>query len=138
MIGMHGGNCYDGANLAYSYDTCTSLWWSDIAYGNSWDSRILRGQEPVDMLFQCFAHRRAPMLSLHMVPPAERNPAGLAAIQAAIAAYKRYRPLMHKRTVLKDGSGVLWTGPNGERTHWSFIPHAGREANKVYLLGDRS
>lgn len=134
MLAMHGGNCYEGANLAYSYDTCTSLWWGDISYGNSWDSRILRGQEPVDMLFQCFAHKRAPMLSLYLVPPAERNPASLAAIQRAIAAYKQYRPLMHRRTVLKDGTGVLWTGPNGERTLWSFVAHAGREANRVYPL----
>jgi len=120
MLGMHGGNCYEGAALAYSYDSCTSLWWGDFAYGKSFDSQILRGAEPIDMLFQCFAHRRAPMLSLHMVPIAERNAAAQATIKETIALYKQARPFMQRRTVLKDGAGVLWENDQGQPWLFSF------------------
>ena len=128
MLGMHGGNCYDGLNLAYSYDTCTSLWWGEYNNGNSWDCRILRGQEPVDMLFQCFAHKRAPMLSLHMVPAAERQPAAQETIKQTIALYKKLRPLMQRRTVLKDNAGVLWENDAGQPVLYSFRtqPPAGK------------
>ncbi|MEI6084101.1 MAG: hypothetical protein WCS70_07340 [Verrucomicrobiota bacterium] len=134
MLGMYGGNTYADDMLGYSYNTATSLWWGEYHDGTSFDCRILRGQEPVDMLFQCFAHKRAPMMTLHLVPRAEWNPAAAAALKELFAQYKAVRHLMQKRTVLKDNAGVLWEGPKGEQTLFAFRDGGGRQANRVYRL----
>jgi hypothetical protein len=138
MLGMHGGNTYEGDLLGYSYHTATSLWWGEYHDATSFDCRILRGQEPVDMLFQCFAHKRAPMLSLHHVPRAEWNPPAAAALKELFATYKAVRHLMQKRTVLKDNAGVLWENAAGQPLLFSFTTqkHANTECqpNKVYRL----
>jgi hypothetical protein len=138
MLGMHGGNTYDGEFAGYAYNSATPLQWGDYYGPNAYDSHILRGQAPVDMLFQCIAHKRVPMLSATNVPRAEWHAGNLAAMQQIFADYKRHRDLMQKRTVLKDGTGVLWENAAGRPIFFSFTPHqrAGQscEPNRVYCL----
>jgi hypothetical protein len=109
--GLHGGNIYAGDLLGYSYNTVIALWFNDgEGHDANYDNRILRGQAPVDMLFQCIAHKRIPALNLHLVPRAEWHAPSVAAIKTVLALYKAQRHRMIRRTVLKDGLGVRWDG----------------------------
>lgn len=113
--GLHGGNVYVGDLLGYSYDTTISLHHTEYE-----DAAILRGQAPVEELFRCLAHRRAPAMSFHNVPRSEWNAAAAAAMKDYFAMYKAARGGMKRRTVLPDGAGVLWEGSDGSRWLWSF------------------
>jgi hypothetical protein len=147
--GLHGGNIYAGDLLGYSYNTVIALWFNDgEGHDANYDNRILRGQAPVDMLFQCIAHKRIPALNLHLVPRAEWHAPSVAAIKAVLALYKAQRHRMIRRTVLKDGLGVRWDGgdqpvlfafkaapaPAGARDAASGQPVGSVAANHAYLL----
>jgi hypothetical protein len=110
--GLHGGNVYAGDLLGYSYNTVIALWFNDHKEGEKpyFENRILRGQAPVDLLFQCVAHKRIPALGLHLVPRAEWHVPSVAEIKRVLALYKAQRHRMIRRTVLKDGLGVRWDG----------------------------
>jgi hypothetical protein len=110
--GLHGGNVYAGDLLGYSYNTVIALCFNDHKEGEEpyFENRILRGQAPVDLLFQCVAHKRIPALGLHLVPRAEWHVPSVAEIKRVLALYKAQRHRMIRRTVLKDGLGVRWDG----------------------------
>ncbi len=122
MLGMHGGNTYEGDLLGYSYNSATALQWGEFSYANAVDCRILRGEESPDILFQCLAHKRAPMLSVHMVPRDQWHPANAEAMQTMFRAYKAVRHRMQRRTVLKDGA-VQWDSDVGPAILFSLVPH---------------
>jgi len=109
--GLHGGNVYAGDLLGYSYNTVIALWFNDGAgHDSNYENRILRGQAPVDLLFQCIAHKRIPSLNFHLVPRAEWHAPSVAELKRVLALYKTQRHRMIRRTVLKDGMGVRWDG----------------------------
>lgn len=121
-LGLYGDDPYRGEDLGYSYDTAIhSPHTPDTK--QPWDSDILRGKQPIDFLFRCLAHKRAPNLSLSFVPKAERNAGAIVELRALFSAYKQVRHLMHKRTILKNNLGVLWESLNGqERVLFTFTP----------------
>jgi len=133
---MHGGNIYGGDLLGYSYNTGISLSYNDDS-GQLVDqtAEILRGRQPIDELFQCFAHKRIVGITWS-VPRSEWNPESIQQIKELFASYKANRLLMQKRTVLKDGAGVLWENKEGKTVLFSFRDQVlnGRQvsANKVY------
>lgn len=106
--GLHGGNVYAGDLLGYSYNTAIALSFGDG--DETYENRILRGQVPVDMLFQCIAHKRIPTLNFHLIPRSEWHAPSCAAIKEVLALYRDQRHRMIRRTVLKDGQGVRWDG----------------------------
>lgn len=147
--GLHGGNVYAGDLLGYSYNTVISLWINEgEGHDANYENRILRGQAPVDMLFQCLAHKRIPSLNFHLVPRAEWHAPSVATIKEVLAIYKTQRHRMVRRTVLKDGLGVRWDGgdqpvffafkpapaPAGTRDAMSGAAVDAFEANHAYLL----
>lgn len=138
MLGMHGGNVYEGDLLGYSYNSATPLQWGEYHGVNSYDTKFLTGEAPLDLLFQCIAHKRVPMLSLHLVPRAQWNAEAARAIRQLFAEYKRVRPRMQKRTVLDGGAGVLWENEDGQPLLFSFVRQtfagAVREPNRLYEL----
>ena len=150
--GLHGGNIYAGDLLGYSYSTTIALWFNDGGddHSNNYETRILRGQAPIDMLFQCIAHKRVPGLHLHNVPRAEWHAPSVAAIKEVLALYRAQRHRMIRRTVLKDGLGVRWDGgdqsvlfafkaapaPTGTRDAASGESVATLSPNHAYLLGE--
>jgi hypothetical protein len=111
-IGLHAGDVYAGDRLGYSYNTT-------ISCPERLDE-ILTGQAPVDWLFQCLAHKRVPHFGFHKIPRAKWHAPSVAAIKDALALYKAHRDRMHRRTVLKDGRGVLWEDRQGNRLLFSF------------------
>ena len=127
--GMHGGDIYAGELLGYSYDTAINLW--NSAYT---DTAILRGEAPVEMLFRCLAHRRAPPFSLHEVPRVQWDAKSTAGIKDCCAMYRAARNIMMRRTVLKHDLGVVWEGRGGERLIWSFQQQRWKENRAVDLL----
>jgi len=106
--GLHGGNVYAGDLLGYSYNTAIALSFGDG--DETYENRILRGQVPIDMLFQCIAHKRIPTLNFHLIPRSEWHAPSCAAIKEVLALYRDQRHRMIRRTVLKDGQGVRWDG----------------------------
>jgi hypothetical protein len=148
--GLHGGNVYAGDLLGYSYNTVIALWFGDHQEGEdpAFENRILRGQAPVDLLFQCLAHKRVPSLNFHTVPRAEWHAPSVAEIKRVLALYKTQRHCMIRRTVLKDGIGVRWDGGDqpllfaftaapalpGTRDAASGKPVDSFTANHAYLL----
>lgn len=150
--GLHGGNIYAGDLLGYSYNTVIALWFNEGEGADAFhENRILRGQAPVDVLFQCIAHKRIPALSFHLVPRAEWHPPSVAEIKRVLAIYRTHRHRMIRRTVLKDGLGVRWDGgdrallfafkaapaPAGARDATSGEPVTALRPNHAYLLEAR-
>jgi hypothetical protein len=148
--GLHGGNIYAGDLLGYSYNTVIALWFGDHKEGEdpAFENRILRGKAPVDILFQCLAHKRIPSLNFHTVPRADWHAPSVAEIKRVLALYQTQRHRMLRRTVLKDGLGVRWDGgdqpllfafkaapaPAGARDAASGEAVGTLCANHVYLL----
>ncbi len=149
--GLHGGNIYAGDLLGYSYNTTIALWFNETVSdhdANNHECKILRGEAPIDMLFQCIAHKRIPSLHFHLVPRAEWHGPSVAAIKEVLALYKTQRHRMIRRTVLKDGLGVRWDGGDqpllcafkgapalqGARDAVTGEPVDVFEPNRVYLL----
>jgi hypothetical protein len=124
--GLHGGDVYAGELLGYSYDSTIAL--------EHEGRELLRGEEPPEVLFRCLAHRRAPEVRLTEVPRAEWSAAAMAAMKLYFAMYKQARGAMHRRTVLKDGLGVLWHGAGGERVFWSFREQIWNDGRPVDVL----
>lgn len=122
-LGLFRGNVYEGPLLPYSYDTCTSLWWGENVFANSIDSQMLRGTYPTGLLFECFAHRRCPMLSMNLVPRDQWHPASVAAIKRIIADYRAARPRMHRRTLLKDRPAVVWDNDAAQPLEFDLTTH---------------
>lgn len=58
----------------------------------------------------------------------------MAAMKLYFAMYKQARGAMHRRTVLKDGLGVLWQGFDGERVLWSFREQTWNDDRPVDVL----
>lgn len=109
--GLHAGNIYADDLVGYSYNTSIALWFNESDNHNAnFENRILRGEAPIDMLFQCLAHKRAPSMNLHLVPRAQWHAPSVIAIRETLAVYKAQRHRMVRRTVLKDGLGVRWDG----------------------------
>ncbi len=149
--GLHGGNVYAGDLLGYSYNTVIALCFNDGREGEdaNYENRILRGRAPVDLLFQCLAHKRVPSLNFHLVPHAEWHAPSVAAIKQVLALYRSQRHRMIRRTVLKDELGVRWDGgdrpvffafkaapaPTGARDAVSGAVVTTLNPNHVYLLG---
>ncbi len=113
-LGLHGGDMYTGDDMGYSYDTAIHCP-INPATQQAVDCDILRGKLPIDTLFRYLSHRRAPNLSMSLVPKEERCPKAIAQIREIFTAYRKVRNLMHKRTILKDGQGVLWDSADGLR-----------------------
>ncbi len=146
--GLHGGNIYADDLLGYSYNTVIALWYGGQDGYDNYENHILRGVAPVDMLFQCLAHKRVPSLNFHLVPRAEWHAPSVAAIKELLALYKAQRHRMIRRTVLKDGLGVRWDGGDrsllfafrdGPAEHGTVDAVTGESAtavraNGVYLL----
>ena len=110
--GLHGGNVYAGELLGYSYNTSISMNFHDTNLENAstYETKLLHGEEPVDMLFQYLAHKRVPSLTFHRVPREEWHAPSIAEIKRVLAIYRNQRQRMIRRTVLKNGLGVLWDG----------------------------
>lgn len=148
--GLHGGNVYAGDLLGYSYNTGIALWFNDSgdSHATNYENRILCGEEPIDMLFQCIAHKRVPVLNFHLVPRIEWHAPSVAVIKELLALYKAQRHRMIRRTVLKEGIGVRWDGGDnsllfafreGPAEHGTVDAVTGESAtavraNRVYLL----
>lgn len=120
--GLHGGNIYDGDLLGYSYDTVIGLHYKEPtdAEGKDQANEILTGRRPLDLLFQCFGHKRVPTFAFHLVPRDHWSPQAVAAIKELFASYKKVRGRMVRRTVLKGGSGVRWDNASGPSVLFSF------------------
>lgn len=118
-LGLHGGDPYAGEMLGYAYDS--NIHMPSVPGGSHYDGfadcEILKGRAPVDELFRCLAHRRAPNLSISRVPPEQRDPGAIEALRGLFSVYKKVRGDMHRRTVLKGGRGVHWVSANGRRQH---------------------
>lgn len=125
--GCHGGNIYRDHLLGYAYETVIGLRYKDAESGQ-WTEDLtlamIRGDEPLDMLFRCFAHMRVPSTHLYDVPRDEWDPEAVAGIKRIFALYRAHRDHMDVRTVLKDDAGVLWEGRDGSRTLWTFKAQA--------------
>lgn len=113
LIGLHGGDIYQGDLLGYSYD-------SHIGSPDGLLWECLRGERALDDLFHLFAHKRVPLIDFHRVPREAWDEAAVAGIKALFSIYKMCRSHMRRRTVLKGGRGVLWENDAGERLLWSF------------------
>src|ERR1019366_6857326 len=100
--GLHGGNIYEGELLGYSYNTMIGLWFGSGAPTDQADCQIIRGELPLDMLFQCIAHKRVPSLSFNLVAREKWHAPSVALIKELLAVYKNHRQWMQKRTVLKN------------------------------------
>lgn len=120
MCGLHGGNVYEGDLLGYSYNSNIALGWGGMPEGHYFEHDILRGKEPIDLLFQCIAHKRAPLMTFHRVPREEWEAQSAAAMQELFAMYKAQRHLMQKRTVLHDDAGVLWENETDQSLLFAF------------------
>jgi hypothetical protein len=132
--GLHGGDVYAGDLLGYSYDTAISLP-ADVA-GD--ERAMLRGEASVDLLFRCLAHRRVPKMQFLQVPPAEWSAQGADALKRLFAMYRKARPFMQRRTVLKEDRGVLWDGASGERVLWTFVAQRREEDDAEDLLTEEA
>ena len=110
--GLHGGNIYAGDLLGYSYNTSIALWFNDSGDDHSanYENRILRGQVPIDMLFQCIAHKRVPGLNFHLLSRSEWDGPSVTEIKRVLSLYRSQRHRMIRRTVLKDDLGIRWDG----------------------------
>lgn len=110
--GLHGGNVYAGDLLGYSYNTAIGLWYNEGGndHSNTFEMRVLKGEEPLDVLFQCIAHKRVPGLHFHVVPRAQWHAPTVTAIKELLDVYRNQRHRMIRRTVLKDNVGVRWDG----------------------------
>jgi hypothetical protein len=69
---------------------------------------------------------------LSVAPAGQVAFANAAALKGYFAAYRQYRPVMSRRTVLQDGSGVLGEGPGGRQTFFALADHGDRHACRVY------
>lgn len=148
--GLHGGNVYADNLLGYSYNTGIALWFNDGGHdqASNYENRILRGEQAVDLLFQCLAHKRVPALNFHLVPRNEWHAPSVAEIKRVLAIYKTQRHRMIRRTLLKDGLGVRWDGgdqpvlfafkaapaPAGARDAATGETVGSFEANHAYFL----
>ncbi len=115
--GLHGGDVYAGDQLGFSYDTMISFWNTETSFAD-----MLRGKASTETLFRCLAHRRAPSVEYKDFGAREEwSPSAVAAIKELFAMYRAARGEMHKRTVLEDDMGVLWSDPSGRPAIlWSF------------------
>lgn len=142
--GLHGGNVYEGDALAFSYNTQIGLHYGSSTFGQAesvdFADMVLRGKEPFDLLFRCFAHARVPSFNFHRVPREEWSPVAVTKIKALFADYKTHRHLLESRTVLPDDVGVVWDNAAGTPLLFSFRTHSrnGRTypAETVHLLPD--
>lgn len=132
--GLHGGDVYAGDQLGFSYNTNIALWYGTGEATETLDAQILRGEQPLDRLFECLAHKRVPMFTMHVQPREKWHPQRVEAIRRLFAAFKRVRPRMHKRTVLPGQTGVLWEGARGERTLFALTDHAEYRRGQIYQL----
>lgn len=151
--GLHGGNVYADDLLPLSYQTVTSLQYADDgSRDRDQFALILRGERPIDLLFQCFAHQRVPNCAPQRVPREQWDATAVQAIKDLYAVYRAQRHRMLRRTLLPGGQGVLWDDgtASGEQLLWSFqaqpwptpatdaltgTPATGElAANRVYLV----
>ena len=114
-VGLHGGNIYRDDLLGYSYNTVIGLTYKADGdeESTSQDQKIIRGELPIDLLFQSIAHRRVPGCSIWQVPADARDADAEAAIIELFRVYREQRDRMHTRTVLKDDRGVRWDSADG-------------------------
>ena len=105
--GLHGGNVYAGELLGYSYNTAISMDFqnTDQEDSSSYEMKLLRGDESVDMLFQYLAHKRVPPLTFHRIPREEWHEPTVAEIKRVLELYRSQRQRMIRRTVLKKWLG---------------------------------
>ncbi|MCX5658686.1 MAG: hypothetical protein NTW19_03060 [Planctomycetota bacterium] len=124
--GLHGGNVYAGELMGYSYNTVISLHYTDPVdnVGGDQLSRVLTGERPIELLFECLAHKRVPGFEFHRVPRETWKAERAAEIKALVQAYKRVRGWMDRRTVLKGGAGVRWDSDAGPSVFYSFKKQA--------------
>jgi len=126
--GLHGGNVYAGDLLGYSYNSSIHL--AADSSGVMGDLRIIKGEEPVETLFRCIAHRRVPNMELQKIPREQWDDRAVTQIKRLFSSYKKVRHAMQHRTVLKDDIGVLWESTSGtgeksadrERVFYAFKP----------------
>jgi len=114
--GLHGGNVYEGDLIGYSYNTSIHL--PPDATGVMGDLRMIKGEEPVETLFRCMAHRRVPNMELQKVPREQWDTQSVAQMKRLFASYKKVRHAMQHRTVLKNDVGVLWEVSTGAGEKW--------------------
>ncbi|MDZ4743267.1 MAG: hypothetical protein SGI98_07600 [Verrucomicrobiota bacterium] len=136
-LGMYGGDTYRDEDLGYSYDSCVH---PPVKEGTHEyiDNEILRGKSSVDYLFQCIAHKRVPNMACWQVPVAERDPKVIVQLRDLFTAYKKIRSSMDKRTVLKDGQGVLWESEDGKKKHlFSFKEQVSPAANAIEVISGK-
>jgi hypothetical protein len=138
--GLHGGNIYAGNMIGYSYNTVIGLWFGDgdDRGDATLDCQILKGDAPIDQLFQCIAYKRIPNLGFHTVPYEHWNPDRVQQIKDLLAIYKKYRDLMIKPTVMKEYAGVLWENDSNMKVYFSFVPQDAPINGKItdVLTGD--
>lgn len=119
--GLHGGNIYAGDLLGYSYNTSIGFWFGSGEHGiDTYDAQLIKGLEPIDVYFQCIAHKRIPSLQFHMLPREEWDPERVQQIKDILKVYKTHRHLMQRRTVLPDDAGVLWENDTDVKLLFSF------------------
>ncbi|MDX2226145.1 MAG: hypothetical protein SFY92_03465 [Verrucomicrobiae bacterium] len=117
-LSLFGGDVYRGHLLGYTYDSVMGF--AGHEPFKVYDEKVLMGEEPIDILFECYAHKRIPNTQLWRVPKERRNPAAFAAMRKLNTTYKLVRDHMEKRTVLKGHKGVLWEGPKGAKVFFCF------------------
>lgn len=134
-VGMAGGNYYPaGIQTAFSYDITTGMGSSEPnTPGQSDEHDLITGKQPIDMLFQWVANRHMPSVAFYEVPREEWNPVRVEEIKYLFTAYKQWRHLMVKRTILKDYAGVRWENGSAEKLLFSFTAqsYAGQLADAV-------
>lgn len=138
--GLHGGNVYAGELLGYSYNTVISLHYTDPVdkVGGDQLNRVLTGERPIELLFECLAHKRVPGFEFHRVPREKWSAERAAAIKGLIRDYKKVRGWMQRRTVLKGGAGVRWDSDKGSSVFYSFKQQAPAWKGEWKTLGGAS
>jgi len=111
------GDMYDGDLLGYSYSTNMSLPLLDASNlnGAKTETLMLTGDLPIDLMFRCLSHRRAPISSFHHVARDQWDEESTEELKRVFRTYKALRDRMVHRTVLHEDQGVIYTGGEGDQ-----------------------
>lgn len=120
--GLFGGNVYREDLLGYSYKTSIGLVYAEKPGEQKIDhgERMLKGEEPIDLLFRHLAHKRPNGVPANKVPREQWDAEAVDEIKTLFRVYRERRGLMQRRTVLRDDLGVRWDNDTGPSLLFAF------------------
>lgn len=125
-IGLHGGDIFAGELCAFAYNSAICLHAINHTPQGKEEfrhiTRFLHGEMAFDTIFQCYAHKRIPPFrSVCLLEEREKVlPERLEQLKELNLLYRKERDRMVRRTVLKEGRGVLWEDGSEECLWFSF------------------